>query len=44
VKILGSISEQVYPDSIFIMPEIHREYVERFGNNRDRGTSRKNAP
>jgi ABC-type nitrate/sulfonate/bicarbonate transport system substrate-binding protein len=44
VKIVGSISDQVAPDDIFIMPEIHREYVARFGNDRDRGVSRKNAP
>ena len=44
VKIVGSISDQVSPDNIFIMPEIHREYVERFGNDRDRGASRKNSP
>jgi hypothetical protein len=44
VKIVGSISQQVPPDNIFIMPEIHRAYVERFGNDRDRGASRKNAP
>jgi ABC-type nitrate/sulfonate/bicarbonate transport system substrate-binding protein len=44
VKIVGSISEQVTPENIFIMPEIHREYVERFGNDRERGTSRRNAP
>jgi hypothetical protein len=44
IKIVGSISDQVPPDNIFIMPEIHREYVERFGNDRDRGVSRKNTP
>ena len=44
VKIVGSISQQVPPDDIFIMPEIHREYVERFGNDRDRAASGKNAP
>jgi NitT/TauT family transport system substrate-binding protein len=31
VKIVGSMSQPVAPDEIFIMPEIHREYVERFG-------------
>jgi ABC-type nitrate/sulfonate/bicarbonate transport system substrate-binding protein len=44
VKIVESISEQVPPDNIFIMPEIHREYVERFGNDRDRRAFRKNVP
>jgi ABC-type nitrate/sulfonate/bicarbonate transport system substrate-binding protein len=44
VKIVGSISQQVSPENIFIMHEIHREYVERFGNDRDRGASRNNAP
>jgi ABC-type nitrate/sulfonate/bicarbonate transport system substrate-binding protein len=41
VKIVGSISDQVPPDNIFIMPEIHREFVARFGNHRDRGASGK---
>jgi hypothetical protein len=44
VKIVESISEQVPPDNIFIMPEIHREYLERFGNDRDRRAFRKNVP
>jgi ABC-type nitrate/sulfonate/bicarbonate transport system substrate-binding protein len=41
LKIVESISEQVHPENIFIMPEIHREYVERLGKDRDGGASRK---
>jgi ABC-type nitrate/sulfonate/bicarbonate transport system substrate-binding protein len=42
-KIVGSVSQSVYPQNVFIMPEIHQEYVSRFGNGRDPGPSRTNA-
>ncbi len=44
VKIVESISEPVSSENIFIMPEIHRDYVQRFGNDRDRGAARRNVP